>query len=121
MTPEEWEGVASEVLAGIVEAGTVGYIVQPGTMTGPEDNPTRTDPTEHAVQIVYSKWSAREIDGTVIMGTDMKLLMAAGGVEPQVNWKFRKEPGGKDYELVPPLQVVQPGGVPVLYILNARR
>lgn len=119
MTEDEWLVVADEVREGVIEAGTTGTLIAPGTLTGPEDNPTVGPATEHTVRIVYDTWNANEVDGTLILATDQKLLMAAEGVVPQVNWKF-KGADGKELQVVPPLNIIKPGGVPVLFELNVR-
>lgn len=119
MTPEDWAVVATEVRDGIIEAGTTGTLLEPGTLTGPENNPTQGDPVPHSVFIVYDEWNGQEIDGSLILATDQKILVAATGVEPQVNWQFQGA-DGKTLEVVPPLNIVKPGGVPVLYELNLR-
>jgi hypothetical protein len=122
MTEAEWEAVAAEVLEGLREAGTIGYLVLPGERIGPEDNPTVGEGSEAARQVLYSKWNSREIDGSLIKATDLKVLMAAepGKPDPEVDWTYRQAPGGRSLQIVPPLVRVAPAGTPVLYILNVR-
>lgn len=121
MTEADWLEIAEDVAEGIIEVGTVGYMVVPGATSGPEDNPVVAPPTEAPVRVMYSEWKAREIDGTLIRGSDIKMLVAAQGTEPEVDWKFRRTSGGKDLQVVPPLLRIAPAGTPVLFIVNLRK
>ena len=116
----DYAGVAQEVLAGLTEAGADGWIVKfteiPGT--GPMGDPVQTS-TWHPVKVVWSQWSADEIDGTLIRANDRKALVSATGVRPEVSDQISMADGQQGDEIVS-VREIAPAGQAVLYICNVR-
>ncbi|WP_226780341.1 hypothetical protein [Oceaniglobus trochenteri] len=121
--------IAADVLAGLQEAGSetgdgtpaMAVIIRAGTPTGPSYNQSPGTPSEHSCTVVYSRWDARQIDGTLIKADDQRLLVGVPdlAIVPQVGDRFRGA-DGVEREIVPPLSHVSPGGGAVLYVLNVR-
>jgi hypothetical protein len=69
-------------------------------------------------------WDARQIDGTLILATDKRLLLsalnAAGATLTAPALGDTVTIGGVVYTLVAPLKTVSPGGTSVLYDCNLR-
>lgn len=116
---EDWNSVAIDVAAGLLEAGTAAVIVRPGAPTGPAYDPTPGVPTNHACVVVFDEWRADQIDGTLIRRGDLKILVAAHGlgITPTPADTFRY--GGKDYAIIN-VRPLQPAGVPVMFEVQAR-
>lgn len=117
---EDWGAVAADVLEGLTEAGVGAYIIRAGTPTGPTYNPTPGQPVPHACTVVYDTWRDDQIDGTLIQRGDMKVLCASSGlsITPMPNDSFKTVTGApKSIINVEPLQ---PGGIPVMYVLQVR-
>lgn len=114
--PENWDAIAAEVVEGIGEVGVAANIVRKGAQTGPAYNPTFGPDELFPVTIVYDEYDTDEIDGTLILATDLKIMMTAVGVVPTPADKLRAD---KDYSIqrVKPLQ---PGGTPVMWELQCR-
>lgn len=50
------------------------------TTTGPAYNPTEGAAVDHACQVVVTAYDKRDIDGTRILETDRKVMLAAGSL-----------------------------------------
>jgi hypothetical protein len=117
---ENWNAVAVDVLAGLTEAGVGAFIVRAGTPTGPVYNPTPGVPVAHPVTVVYDEWRLSEIDGTLIRVGDLKILVASSGltITPTPNDVFRDATGAE--KSIINVEPLQPGGVAVMYVIQAR-
>lgn len=113
---EDWTAIAAEVAEGLGEVGVAARIVRKGEQTGPAYNPTFGPDELFPVTIVYDEYDTDEIDGTLILATDLKIIMSATNVVPTPADKLRAD---KDYSIqrVMPLQ---PGGTPVMWELQCR-
>ena len=116
---ENWGQVAIEVAIGLLDAGTVGYLIKSGSFEGEPFDPSFGPPAFNPVNIVTSTWKNSEIDGTLIKSNDLKVLMEAGNVSPTAADKFSYSPVGGEMEIVN-VQSVSPAGIPVLHILQVR-
>ncbi|MCY0150888.1 hypothetical protein OEG84_25110 [Hoeflea sp. G2-23] len=112
---EDWNAVAVDVAAGLIEAGTTATIIRAGTPTGPAHNPT-----PYACTVVYDQWRADQIDGTLIQRGDLKILVAASdlAITPTPADTF-KDGDGKEYAIIN-VTPLQPAGVAVMYEIQAR-
>jgi len=118
--PEDWGAVAADVLSGLTEAGVGAFIVRAGTPTGPSYNPTHGVPVAYPVTVVYDTWRNDQIDGTLIKQGDLKILVASSGltITPTPNDIFRDATGAE--KSIINVEPLQPGGVAVMYVVQAR-
>lgn len=100
--------------------GQLGAVRRPGTPTGPSYDPTPGTPTDDPARFVITAYMAREVDGTRVLSSDVKVLMAPGGLlnDPTTNDKVIA--GSTEYMIVD-VSTLAPAGVAVLYTLQCRR
>ena len=117
--------IAAEVAAALAEAGAVtgtgpliATIRRRGTATGPAFAPTYGPDTLHTCTVVLSHYSARERDETSIAAADVKVLASAMDIDPTSADTLVVN--GVDYEIVEATPV-QPGGVVLMWEIQARR
>jgi hypothetical protein len=105
----------------IARFGQAAVLRRPGAPSGPVYDPTPGEPTDYACTIVVLAYDNREIDGTRILSTDKKVLLSKGSlaIEPALSDKLVI--GGTEHAIVDPIQPLSPGGVVVLYQVQARR
>lgn len=116
--PEDWTAVASDVTAALAEVGMAATLTRPGTgPTTPWDATAVTPGAALAVTVVRDTWTRRHVDGALIMADDAFFLMDAT-VAPTPD--DRLTVGGTDYRVVR-VKPTSPGGVAVLYEVQARR
>lgn len=91
------------------------------TTTGPEYDPTEGDPDDHACRFVVSGYSAMEIDGTRVLATDKKVMLAKGAltVEPMLS-DLLVDGSSSSYKIIA-IKPLQPGPVIVMWELQVRR
>ena len=58
--------------------GQLGAVRRPGTPTGPSYDPTPGTPTYDPARFVITAYEARDVDGTRVLATDKKALVAPG-------------------------------------------
>lgn len=104
----------------IEEFGQSGYIRRTPT-TGTAYNPTQGTPVDHACTFVVTDYTTREIDGTRVLSTDKKVLLAKGAltIEPLTSDRLLDPavPGYKIVDVAP----LSPAGTVVMYQLQCRR
>lgn len=90
--------------------------------TGPKYDPGPSTYSADPAAIVVTDFSSREIDGTRILATDKKIMVAPGGLTapPALSDKV-VEADGTVYNIVPPIQTKRPAGTTLVYILQGRR
>jgi len=116
---EDWSAVASEIYDGLTEAGQTGYVVKAATVSGePWENPQGAK-TWHPVKIVHSRWTAKEIEGTIINMSDRKVLVSATSITPEQGDEYSDVDGAAGSAIVE-VRRIQPAGQSVLYILAVR-
>lgn len=82
---EDWASVAADVSAAIASVGFAATLLEPGTETGPEYDPTIGPDVQHAVTVIDDQITKRDTNGTVT-GTRRVLTMAAD-VVPVKGWR----------------------------------
>lgn len=124
----DWESIAAEVGEAIASVGSTDEGFQAtllrsvafdgGRPWDPSDTPP--DVTEHACTIVVTEYSQREIDGTLIMSGDKKVLISTSGlqVSPEPGDEFRIQ--GERFSVIN-VQPLSPAGTVVLWEAQARR
>lgn len=121
---ENWTAIAKEVDEALASVGATAHIIRAGTPKGPAYNQTPGTPAMYPVTVVYGKWSANQIDGTLIRTDDQKVTVSAVGFVPQVGdrfWTGEWLNGERlTKEIVPPLNKIAPAGEAVMYTLNVR-
>ena len=111
------KATAARLLARFGQAAT---LRRPST-GGTAYNPTQGSPADYPVTIVVTDYETREVDGTRILSTDKKVLLAKGSlsVEPATS-DLLIEASGAVYKIVN-VQPLNPGGTVVMYTIQARR
>lgn len=101
--------------------GQVGSIRRAGAPTGPVYSPVPGAPVNHACLYVVTDFNAMEIDGTRVLASDKKVLLAKGAltVEPRVTDVLVEADAGV-YKIVS-IKPLKPGSAVVLWELQVRR
>lgn len=120
MTAFDYAKTAQTALRLIERFGQTGAVRVKGS-TGPAHNPTPTPPTDHPARIVITNFEAKDIDGTRVLATDKKALVAAAGlaVEPSPAHLLLEE-DGKSFTIVA-VETLKPATTPVVYTCQVRR
>jgi hypothetical protein len=122
---EDWNAIAAEVDAalksvGSTDAGFSGTLVQTALVGGDPWNPGSGTLTEvsTAVTIVVTEYAKTDIDGTLILASDRKVLMTAvAGVVPHPADVLIIS--GTSYSVVNAMPLA-PAGVTVMHEIQAR-
>lgn len=127
--PEDWNAVAADVAAGLLEAGTTAAIIRDGVPTGPAYDPTPGVDITAPCTVAFDSFRASEIDGTMIQRGDVKVLMAVTGfaiaADKDGNNANTPTPAdrllasGKQYAIID-VKPLRPGGVAVMWEIQAR-
>lgn len=120
MTAFDYAKTAQTALRLIERFGQTGALRVKGS-TGPSHNPTPTPPTDHPAKFVITDFEAKDIDGTRVLATDKKALVAAAGlaVVPEVAHRLL-EADGQSYSIAG-VDTLMPATTPVVYALTVRR
>lgn len=112
---------ADRLIARFGQAGTIRRTVVTGGNAYDPTSGTATT-TDHAATLVVTEFSNSEIDGTRVLATDKKVLVAAGGlaITPEPGDKV-VEADGTIYDIVPPVMPLKPAGTVVMYQVQCRR
>lgn len=90
------------------------------TSSGTAYNPTPGQPDDHPVTVVVLDYDRREIDGTRILATDRKVLLAVGNLAIEPATSDKAVIGGVEHSIID-IQPLNPGGLVILYQLQVRR
>lgn len=90
--------------------------------SGPKYDPGPSTSYDEPADMVVTDFSSREIDGTRVLATDKKIMVAPGALtsSPALSDKV-VEADGTVYNIVPPIQTKRPAGTTLVYILQGRR
>lgn len=101
--------------------GQLGAIRRPGSETGPSYDPTIGPATNDPARFVITEYSARDIDGTRILATDKKALVAPGALPsaPGLDDKL-VEADGTAWNIVG-VETLRPAETTLLFTLQVRR
>lgn len=102
--------------------GQLGAIRRTGTPTGPDYDPTPGADVDHPARFAMLDYETAEIDGTRVLATDKKALLAVGSlaITPALDDKL-VEADGTVYKIIPPLKPLSPAGTVVMYEIQCRR
>lgn len=102
--------------------GQLGAIRRTGAPSGPAYDPTPGAVVDHPARFAVMDYEASEIDGTRVLATDKKALLAVGSltITPTLDDKL-VEADGTVYKIIPPLKPLSPAGTVVMYEIQARR
>lgn len=101
--------------------GQLGAVRRSGTPTGAEYDPTPGAAVDHDAHFAIIEFTADEIDGTRILSTDKKALLAPGSLTIAVEVTDQLvEADGSVWNIVPPVQTLRPAETTVLYTLQLR-
>lgn len=122
MTAFDYAGAKSLADSLIGDFGQLGSLRRAGAATGPAYDPTPGADVDHACRFAIIDYTASEIDGTRVLATDKKALLAVGSltITPALDDKL-VEADGTVYRIIPPLKPLSPAGTVVLYEIQARR
>lgn len=120
MTAFDYAGAVATANALIADFGQAGALVRAGAATGPAYNPTPGAPVDHACTFVVDSFRKDEVDGTSVLQTDLKVLLAQGSlaIEPATSDKLKV--AGKPIDILK-VEPLAPGGVTVFWTLQCRR
>lgn len=106
----------------IARYGQAGFVRRTGAPTGPAYDPTPGVDVDHAARFAMLDYEDTEVDGTRVLGTDKKALLAVGSlaITPALDDKL-VEADGTVYKIIPPLKPLSPAGTVVMYEIQCRR
>ncbi|MBV6657198.1 MAG: hypothetical protein KI785_05450, partial [Devosiaceae bacterium] len=104
----------------IDENGMDATLLSRGANTGSAYNPVFGPDVETPVRVFLSAYSVREIDGTKIRADDVKVLLSTKGAPTDVDTADRLRVGSKTFQVVQPVQSLQPAGIPLMYKAQCR-
>jgi hypothetical protein len=115
----EMAAVADSLIAEFGQLGSIRRTVAP---TGPEYDPTAGSDVDYPATFAVMDYAASEIDGTRVLATDKKALLAVGSltISPALEDKL-VEADGTVYRIVPPLKPLSPAGTVVMFEVQCRR
>jgi hypothetical protein len=101
--------------------GQTGSLRKAGTPSGAAYNPTPGTPVDHAARFAIVAFEQREIDGTRVLATDKKAILAKGAltVEP-LPGDHLVDAASVVYSVVD-VMPLNPAGTVVMYELQVRR
>jgi hypothetical protein len=102
--------------------GQLGAVRVEGEASGPSYDPEPGEPEDHPARFVMIEFDAGEIDGTRILATDKKALLAPGSlaITPSTDHHL-VEADGTVWNIVPPVQTLRPAETTLLFTLQVRR
>jgi len=103
----------------IARFGQEGVLRRPGTATGPAYNPTIGAPVDHDATFVVMSFTNAEIDGTRVLATDKKILLAKGALTITPALSDKLVIAGKEHAILNSTPLA-PAGIVVLYEIQAR-
>lgn len=120
MSGIDYARLAATALRLIERAGQAGQLRRP-TSTGPKHTPVPGEPLLYPARFVITKFEASEIDGTRVLATDKKALVAAEGlaVYPALSDEL-VEANGRGYRIAD-VDTLMPATTPLVYVLQVRR
>lgn len=99
--------------------GSAATLKRPNS-SGPAYAPVEGTPTSYAVTVVVDTYRNSEVDGTRVLATDKKVLMAKGALAIEPATSDTLVIGGVDHAIVE-VRPLNPGGSVILYEVQARR
>lgn len=104
----------------IARYGQAGYVRRP-TTSGSAYNPTPGVPVDHAAVFAVLDYENKDIDGTRILATDKKVLMAPGSLTiTPTTTDLLVEADASVYKIID-VKPTKPAATTVLYTIQARR
>jgi hypothetical protein len=103
----------------IAKFGQPGTIRRPGAASGDPWNPTIGPATDYPCTLVVLDYTAREIDGTLILASDRKVYVATAGLDVTPEPSDQVVVGSEVLSIVN-VGRLAPAGVDVFFLLQAR-
>jgi hypothetical protein len=101
--------------------GKLGAVRREGEATGPVYDPTPGEPDDHPARFAIVEFEADEIDGTRILSTDKKALVAPGTLPIDIlPSDLLVEADETVWNIVPPVGKLRPATTTLLYTLQVR-
>lgn len=113
----ELQAAADEAIA---EAGMAAVLRRYPSASGTAYNPTMGPPVETACVVVVTAFKLAEIDGSRVLATDKKALIAAGTTEVTPDPALRLVLNDVEHTIVD-VQTIQPAATALLYKAQVRR
>lgn len=105
----------------ITKFGQTGTVTTPGTKTGDAWNPSIGAAGTETCTLVELDFAESEIDGTLVLRTDKKVYVRAGGLSAEfMNAATKLTYGGVDHQIIKPVKPFAPGGTVLLWELQVR-
>lgn len=101
--------------------GQLGAVARPGEPTGPSYDPGEPEPVLTPARFVITGFDAKEIDGSRVLATDKKALVAPGALTSPPSPEHRLvEANGVSWNIVH-VDILRPAETDLLYTLQVRK
>lgn len=112
----DFADLAAEMLA---EYGQVGELERP-TFTGPKHTPVMGEPEIYPATFVLTSFKSREIDGTRILQSDKRAIIAPGLAVAPMTSDWLVEANGDRFRLLD-CMTIRPATTTIAYVAQVRR
>ncbi|KQS55906.1 hypothetical protein ASG17_07600 [Brevundimonas sp. Leaf363] len=104
----------------ITRYGQQGKLSVPADATGPSYDPDESDPDEHDAVFAVLEYDQKDIDGTRVLRTDKKILLAVGTLplKPATDHHLL-DAAGQAYSVMD-VQPLSPAGIDLFYWVQGR-
>lgn len=101
--------------------GQTATLTTPGTTTGDAFNPTAGTPVTETCTIVEIDFNQNEIDNSLVLASNKKILIKVGDLSATVIAGARTITyGGVIHQIIGPVRPLNPGGTLILYEAQVR-
>jgi len=111
------KATADRLIARFGQAGTLRRML-PGS--GPAYDPGEPSPDDYAATFAVLDFNGREIDGSRVLATDKKILLANGALAIQPTLSDKLVIGDVEHSIIN-IETLAPGGTVVMWTLQVRR
>lgn len=123
---EDWAAIRAEVQEAIASIEDVtepdrskAVLLRNGATTGPDYDPTVGPDGQYPVNVLLGSFTVKEIDGTLIQSSDVKVTIAADALSIEPTQQDRIEIGGEAHEVVE-VMPLKPAGIVLMWVLACR-
>jgi hypothetical protein len=116
----DYAELTEEVDDAIQLLGQAGTIIRRGAATGTPYNPTPGAPVNHSCTLVVGNYRNNEIDGSRVLASDKKVVIAKGSLTIEPSLSDKLVIGGVEHAILD-VQPISPGGTVLMFEVQARR
>ncbi|WP_138476167.1 hypothetical protein [Dyadobacter bucti] len=85
-----------------------------------DDSFTGSTSAEESIKALFTDFTEKEIDGTIILRGDKKVLIASAELLAPPQHNDTIVDGNDEYKIIP-MSTIQPGDTPIIYKLQVRK